>query len=203
MLKVGITGGIGSGKTTVCKIFATLGVPIYYADDNAKALMIKDADVIHQIKKIFGADAYFDNGELNRKHIAAKAFVDSSLLQQLNAIVHPAVFNDTLKWYQQHQHYPYTLYEAAIMYESGSYKLLDKIITVFAPIEDRIERTIKRDNISRTEVLDRINKQLSDEEKVKRADFVIYNDHSQPLIEQVISIHNSLLELSASNNDMH
>ena len=196
MLKVGITGGIGSGKTTVCQIFATLGIPIYYADTRAKELMISDSDVIHQIKELFGASAYDENGLLNRKHIAKKAFTNKDLLQQLNAIVHPAVFQDTLVWYQTHHEKPYSLYEAAIMFESGSYKLLDKVITVFAPIEDRIERTMKRDNITRKEVLERIDKQLSEEEKIKRADFVIYNDHSQPLIEQVLTIHQQLLLLS-------
>lgn len=196
MLKVGITGGIGSGKTTVCQIFATLGIPIYYADTRAKELMISDSDVIHQIKELFGASAYDENGLFNRKHIAEKAFTNKDLLQQLNAIVHPAVFQDTLVWYQTHHEKPYTLYEAAIMFESGSYKLLDKVITVFAPIEDRIERTMKRDNITRKEVLERIDKQLSEEEKIKRADFVIYNDYSQPLIEQVLTIHQQLLLLS-------
>lgn len=193
MLKIGITGGIGSGKTTICQIFATLGVPIYFADVRAKEIMISKADVIHQIKKIFGDNAYTTNGQLNRKHIADKAFHNKSLLQQLNAIVHPAVFEDTLNWYQTHHDKAYTLYEAAILFESGSYKLLDKIITVFAPLEDRIERTIKRDGISRNEVLERIDKQLSEEEKIKRADFVIYNDQSKSLIEQVLSIHQQII----------
>lgn len=193
MLKVGITGGIGSGKTTVCQIFATLGIPIYYADTRAKELMIVDSDVIHQIKNLFGDDAYTPDGKLNRKHIADRAFTDKNLLQQLNAIVHPAVFQDTLAWYQTHHNQPYTLYEAAIMFESGSYKLLDKVITVFAPLEDRIQRTIQRDKISREEVLERMNKQLPEEEKIKRADFVIYNDHTESLIEQVLVIHRKLL----------
>lgn len=192
MLRVGITGGIGSGKTTVCQIFATLGIPIYYADVRAKELMVADAEVIQQIKSLFGDDAYH-KGQLNRKYIADRVFHDKNLLQQLNAIVHPAVFQDTLNWYQTHHDKAYTLYEAAIMYESGSYKLLDKIITVFAPLEDRIERTIQRDHISREEVLERIDKQLPEEEKMKRADFIIYNDHSQPLIEQVLTIHGQLL----------
>lgn len=196
MLKIGITGGIGSGKTTVCKIFETFGIPIYYADIRAKELMISDSDVIQQIKKLFGVDAYDENGHLNRKLIAEKAFHDKNLLQQLNAIVHPAVFQDTLDWYQTHHNKAYTLYEAAILFESGSYKLLDKVITVFAPLEDRIARTMKRDNISRKEVLERIDKQMPEEEKMERADFIIYNDHSQPLIEQVLTIHQQLISLA-------
>lgn len=195
MLKVGITGGIGSGKTTVCQIFATLGIPIYYADVRAKELMVSDADLIQQIKKLFGDNAYHE-GELNRKYIGEKAFHDKNLLQQLNAIVHPAVFQDTLNWFQTHHHKAYTLYEAAIMFESGSYKLMDKMITVFAPLEDRISRTMKRDHISRVEVLERVDKQMPEEEKMKRADFVIYNDHSQPLIQQVLTIHQQLISIA-------
>lgn len=196
MLKVGITGGIGSGKTTVCKIFSTLGIPVYYADSSAKHLMHTDPDLIKRIKLLFGNAAYDGNGQLNRKWIAEKAFQDKNLLEQLNAIVHPAVFQDTLSWFRSHQDKPYTLYEAAIMFESGSYKLMDKMITVFAPKEDRIERTMKRDEISREDVLERIGKQLPEEEKMKRADFIIYNDHSQPLIEQVLTIHQQLLKIS-------
>ena len=196
MLKIGITGGIGSGKTTVCKIFETLKIPVYYADVRAKELMVSDFDVIQQIKKLFGEEAYTENGHLNRKLIGEKAFQDKNLLQQLNAIVHPAVFQDTLNWYQTYHDKVYTLYEAAIMFESGSYKLMDKMITVFAPLEDRIERIIKRDNISREEVLERVDKQLPEEEKISRADFVIYNDHSQPLIEQVLTIHRHIMVIS-------
>ncbi|MCC6583328.1 MAG: dephospho-CoA kinase [Chitinophagales bacterium] len=195
MLKVGITGGIGSGKTTVCQIFATLGIPIYYADVRAKELMVSDADLIQQIKKLFGDNAYHE-GELNRKYRAEKAFHDKNLLQQLNAIVHPAVFQDTLNWFQTHHDKAYTLYEAAIMFESGSYKLMDKMITVFAPLEDRISRTMKRDHIRREEVLERVDKQMPEEEKMKRADFVIYNDHSQPLIQQVLTIHQQLISIA-------
>lgn len=196
MLKIGITGGIGSGKTTVCQIFATLGIPIYYADTRAKELMISNSDVIHQVKKLFGETAYDETGQLNRKLIAEKVFNDKKLLQELNTIVHPAVFQDTLQWYQTHHDKAYTLYEAAILFESGSYKLLDKIITVFAPLEDRVERTMKRDHISREEVLERVDKQMPEEEKMNRADYIIYNDHSQPLIEQVLTIHEHIMVIS-------
>lgn len=196
MLKVGITGGIGSGKTTVCRIFSTLGIPVYYADERAKLLMTSDADVVTAVKRLFGEEAYDENGQLNRKLISDKVFNNNNLLQQLNGIVHPAVFQDTQKWFQKFQDKPYTLYEAAIMFESGSYKFMDKVITVFAPLEDRIERTLNRDKISRKEVLERINKQLPEEEKIKQADFVIYNDHSQPLIDQVLTIHHHLMVIS-------
>lgn len=199
MLKVGITGGIGSGKTTVCQIFSTLGIPVYFADVRAKEIMFTDKDVIVQIKKLFGNDAYLPDGQLNRKFISDKAFQDNNLLQQLNSIVHPAVFQDTIAWFQKHKEKAYCLYEAAIMFESGSNQMMDKMITVYAPVEDRINRTMNRDNLSRDEVLERIEKQMPEEEKMKRADFIIYNDHSQPLIEQVLTIHRQLLEISKQN----
>jgi dephospho-CoA kinase len=196
MLKVGITGGIGSGKTTVCRIFETLGIPVYYADDRAKALMNGDENIRKQVIALFGTDAYLTDGQLNRKFIAEKVFQNQPLLAQLNAIVHPAVFNDSQQWFMQHEHKPYTLYEAAILFESGSYLFLDKTITVFAPLDVRVARTMKRDNASKEEVMERVSKQLPEEEKIKKADFVIYNDHSTPLIEQVLTIHQRLIELS-------
>ncbi len=196
MLKVGITGGIGSGKTTVCRIFETLGVPVYYADDRAKELMNKDETIRKQVIALFGKDAYLTDGQLNRKFIADKVFQQQSLLAQLNAIVHPAVFNDSQAWFLRHEEKPYTLYEAAILFESGSYLFLDKTITVFAPLEERVARTMKRDKALRAEVMERVAKQMPEEEKIKKADFVIYNDHSTPLIEQVLTIHQRLIELS-------
>jgi dephospho-CoA kinase len=196
VVKVGITGGIGSGKTTVCKIFETLGIPIYYADVQAKSLMVSNKEVVAKIQSTFGIDTYFADGKLNRKYLADKVFQDKNLLQQLNAIVHPAVFLDTQQWYQIHAKSPYTLYETAILYESGSYKTMDKIITVFAPLEDRITRTMKRDNCTREEVLARVNKQMLEDEKMSKADFVVYNDHSQPVIAQVLTIHQHLISLA-------
>ncbi|MEZ5054605.1 MAG: dephospho-CoA kinase [Chitinophagales bacterium] len=195
MLKVGITGGIGSGKTTVCAIFATLGVPIYYADDRAKELMVSDEHLIQSIQGLLGEQAYNADNTLNRPFIAQQVFKDKNLLQKLNAIVHPAVFKDKQIWYETHHSKKYTLYETAILFESGSYKMLDKIITVFAPREERIARTMKRDNLSREEVLSRMDKQIAEEEKMAKSDFIIYNDHSQPLIHQVLTIHQQLISL--------
>ena len=194
MLKVGITGGIGSGKTTVCKLFATLDIPVYYADERAKEIMVSDSKIIAEIKTLFGNEAY-SNHDLNRKFIAQAVFNNNSLLKQLNAIVHPAVFQDSQHWFQQHQHTTYILYEAAIMFESGSHKLMDKMITVVAPMEDRISRTMQRDRVSREDVLARIEKQLPDEEKIKKSDYIIYNDGSRPLLEQVIEIHQQLISI--------
>jgi dephospho-CoA kinase len=196
-LKVGITGGIGSGKTTVCKIFETLGVPIYYADDRAKALMIEDKELVENVKKLFGENAYFEDGSLNRKYISDLAFQNPELLQKLNGLVHPAVLKDGNKWHTEQVNVPYTLKEAALMYESDSYKYLDKIITVLAPKELRLERAILRGGgaLKKEDIEARMDKQMQEEEKLKRADFVIFNDGNQALIPQVLKIHKALLNV--------
>ncbi len=190
---IGITGGIGSGKTTVCKIFETLGIPVYYADDRAKWLMTHDTDLIAGIQQIFGEAAYFENGELNRPYIGQIAFNNAEKLAQLNALVHPAVLRDGNEWQQAQQHVPYTLKEAALLYESGSYLDLDQMIVVTAPKEVRIQRVMQRDQLSREAVEARIDKQMPEEEKVKKADFVIYNDGEKALIPQILSIHHQLI----------
>ncbi len=191
-LKVGITGGIGSGKTTVCHIFETLGIPVYYADDRAKALMTEDAALIKAVKNLFGEAAYLADGSLNRGHISEIAFSNPLILNELNAIVHPAVRNDGTRWHDAQTDVPYTLKEAALHFESGGYKLMDKMICVVAPQELRIERVILRGPLKRSEIEARIAKQLPDEDKIKRSDFVIYNDGIQALIPQVMAIHAAL-----------
>jgi dephospho-CoA kinase len=193
-LKVGITGGIGSGKTTVCKIFETLGIPVYYADDRAKSLMVENKDLVARIKQIFGENAYTEEGELNRNYISQVAFTNPEKLKELNAAVHPVVLEDGIKWHEAQTHVPYTLKEAALLFESGSYMALDKIITVTAPVEVRIERVMKRNKTSREEVEARIAKQMPEEEKAKRSDFVINNDGEHALIPQVMEIHAKLLK---------
>ncbi len=192
MLKVGITGGIGAGKTTVCRLFELLNVPVYYADDRAKALMTDDQELVAQIKILLGNQAYFEDGSLNRKHIASIVFKDKGKLALLNALVHPAVAKDSQIWFSQLKNTPFALKEAALLFEAGSYKELDQIITVAAPLELRIERVMKRDNVTRDAVLARIDKQLPQEEKVKQSDFVINNDTEDSLIQQVIEIRNKL-----------
>lgn len=192
MQHLGITGGIGSGKTTVCKIFETLGIPIYYADDRAKFLMSHDPNLIMGIIELFGQEAYLEPQVLNRAHIAQVAFNDKDKLTQLNALVHPAVARDGLEWQAAQYDVPYTLKEAALLYESGSYRSLDKIIVVTAPLKLRIERVMARDGAKREEVEARIAKQMPESEKVNMADFVIYNDGEQALIPQVMSIHRQL-----------
>ena len=196
MLKAGITGGIGSGKTTVCKIFEGLGVPIYYADDRAKYLMQHEHFLIDQIKKNFGEDVYV-NGTLDRKLLAGKVFNDKAKLALLNSLVHPAVYRDTERWVeeQREKKVPYILKEAALLVETGSYKALDKLIVVTAPVETRVGRVTDRDKADVEEVMARIRNQLPDEEKIQLADFVIVNDGSlEDLEEQVLKIHEKMIE---------
>ena len=188
-LQIGITGGIGSGKSLVCKIFESLGVPVYDADSRAKVLMITDGILISQIKKEFGPMSYHEDGTLNRKHIGEIAFRDPQKLKALDAMVHPHVGDDYAKWAAA-QHHPYVIKEAALLFEAGSYKTLDKIIVVSAPEDLRIKRVIARDP-NRTEqvVKDIIRNQMADSEKVRRADFIVTNDESQLVIPQVLALH--------------
>ncbi len=193
MLRVGITGGIGSGKTTVCKIFAQFGIPIYSADDQAKRLMVEDDDLVEAIERLFGIQAYTDDGLLNTRHISEMAFNDASLLQKLNALVHPAVTNDFREWSLK-QTSPYVIKEAALMYESGSYRELDYVVTVSAPKELRITRSMERDSSTREQVLARLKKQWSENDRNDAADFIILNDGKHALIPQVQDLHQRFLE---------
>lgn len=194
--QIGVTGGIGSGKTTVCKLFETLGIPVYYADDRAKKIMVESPDLIKGIKSAFGEEAYTSDGELNRLYLAQIVFNDQSKLATLNGLVHPAVHADGQAWIAAQKNAPYALNEAALMVESGGYKRMDKLISVFAPQEIRIQRVMQRDGSTKEQVLARLNKQLPEIEKIKVADFVINNDGNHSLIKQVYAIHQHLLRLS-------
>jgi len=187
MIKMGITGGIGSGKSTVCSLFQVLGIPVYNADNEAKNLMVNDIALKNNIINLMGPETYI-NGELNREFIASKVFKDTDLLKKLNDIVHPAVKKDFIAW-SESQKAPYVIYEAALMIESGSYKLMDKIIVVAAPMKLRIARVCLRDNASIEKVKDRINNQLTQKDMLKYADHVITNDGKKSLIKQVIELH--------------
>lgn len=195
MIKAGITGGIGSGKTTCCKIFEELGVPVYYADQRAKDMYVENPEVKEQVIALLGKDAYNQN-ELQRKYIAGKVFTDKSLLKKLNAIIHPAVGEDYQKFLKRNAKSNYTLKEAAVMIESGSARNLDYLIVVTAPQADRIERIAKRDDASREDIKNRMENQLSDEERLKHADFIIHNTTLAHLREQVESIHEQLLKIA-------
>lgn len=194
MLKIGITGSIGSGKSIVCKIFEQLGVPIYNADLRAKILMVSNAEIIEKVKLLFGDESYTETGELNRKHLSDIAFNNKDLLTQLNQIVHPIVFKDFENWLieKEQLNNKYIIKEAALMFETDSYKKLDKFIVVTAPMELRISRTMQRDSILKEQVLSRMNNQMSQEEKLAKADYEIINNEQTSLIEQVFSLHQQL-----------
>ncbi|MFT3935445.1 MAG: dephospho-CoA kinase [Chitinophagaceae bacterium] len=196
-LRVGITGGMGSGKTIVAAIFATLGIPVYQADDAAKRLMNEDESLKEQIKKVFGEEAYKED-RLDRSYLGSLVFNNPEKLEKLNAIVHPATIADGEAWMQQ-QTSPYAIKEAAIIFESGSQRYLDYIIGVTAPATLRIHRSMKRDNLSRDEVMARLSKQMNDAIKMKLCDVVIINDEQQALIPQVMKVHEQLMKQATSN----
>jgi dephospho-CoA kinase len=191
MRRIGITGGIGSGKSMVARVFAALGTPVYDSDSRAKWLMANDLVLRGQLQAAFGAETYDATGQLNRPYLAQVAFNDATQLARLNALVHPRVGEDFATWAaaQAAAGYPYILKEAALLYESGAYKGLDSIITVFAPAEVRLARVRSRDaHRSAAEVQAIMDKQLSEEEKLQRADYVIYNDNSQLVLPQVLAL---------------
>ena len=194
MLRIGITGGIGSGKSTVARIFGVLGIPVYYADGAAKRLMNEDPRLIEQIIQHFGSDAYED-GKLNRSYISSLVFNDKEKLDLLNSIVHPATIRDSDDWMKL-QNSPYVLKEAALIFESGSQQGLDYVIGVSAPAPLRIHRAMKRDGISRAEVTARMTRQIQETIKMRLCNFIIINDEQTMLIPQVITLHNKLMELS-------
>ncbi|MBS1950658.1 MAG: Dephospho-CoA kinase [Cytophagales bacterium] len=188
-IRVGVTGGIGAGKSIVCRIFAGLGVPVYDADTQAKKLMNKDPYLTHEIKKYFGEKSY-KNGQLNREYLSNEVFNDPEKLEQLNQLVHPRVGEDSNEWMRQHNNFAYLIKEAALLFESGAYKELDKIIVVTAPEETRVKRVMQRDPFrSREEVIKIIRNQLSEEEKMRRADYLIFNDERTLVIPQVLKLH--------------
>jgi dephospho-CoA kinase len=196
MLKIGLTGNMGSGKTTVSKVFEVLGIPIFYADDAAKEVMVTDAILISGIKSAFGDKAYFDDGTLNRKYIAGIVFNDSKQLAKLNSLVHPATFRAFDAWVKGISGVSYVLKEAALLFESDSYKLCDYTIMVQAPLETRIKRVMQRDGLARDEIEKRNAQQFSEEKKAKLADYLINNDGSQLVIPQVLKLHEVFLSLA-------
>jgi dephospho-CoA kinase len=192
MIKVGVTGGIGSGKTLICRVFEKLGVPVFYADDEAKRLLDADPEVKEAMMEYFGRDIYDDKG-LKKAHLASKIFNNQDALSKVNSIVHPAVRQLFVGWAKEKEAaFPYVIEEAAILFESGVYKDLDFNILVYAPEELRISRVISRDNIDREKVKVRMQHQMRDEEKINMADAVIYNDESRLVLPQILEINKRL-----------
>jgi dephospho-CoA kinase len=195
MKKIGITGGIGAGKSLICEVFQLLGIPNYPADFRAKWLQSNDPELKAKIAFHFGKEAYFENGELNRSYLSKEVFGDDEKLNLLNRLVHPAVADDFNNWCTQHADKPYVLKEAALLFETGSYKQLDATINVHANQDLRLKRTLERDpDRSEENVLSIMKKQFSDEERIDLADFIIYNDESRSVIKQVMELHEKLLQ---------
>lgn len=192
MLRVGITGGIGSGKSTVARVFEVLGIPVYNADTAARQLMNEDDTLRQAIRQHFGEDSYKD-GILNRSYLAARVFDNPEKLALLNSLTHPATIRHAEEWMQRQQA-PYTLKEAALIFESGSSAQLDFVIGVYAPQALRIVRVTGRDQISREEVLKRMQRQIDETIKMKLCDAVIINDDQHPVIPQVLTLHQQLLQ---------
>ncbi|WP_297793592.1 dephospho-CoA kinase [uncultured Eudoraea sp.] len=190
---VGLTGGIGSGKTTVAKLFKELGIPVYNSDSRAKELMCESEELKTAIKDLLGKKSY-KNESLNKKYIADKVFTNKNLLQKLNAIVHPAVKKDFMAWVEK-KSTPYVIQEAAVLFENGSYKNFDKMILVKAPKADRLERIMKRDKHEKEEILARMENQWKDSEKIPLSDFIIENIDLEKTKLQVHSIHDQLLKI--------
>ena len=197
MITAGITGGIASGKSVVCEVFKLLGVPIYNADTAAKVLANTDREIKNDLIKLFGDDIYEGNN-LNRKKLSEIIFNNKTALENTNKIIHPRVINDFLRWAEEHKDHKYILMEAAILYESGTYKMLNKVITVTGPKQLRISRALSRENFTK-QIIENIQKnQILDEEKVKRSHYVILNDNKTLILPQILRIHQQLLNINRS-----
>jgi dephospho-CoA kinase len=190
-MKLGITGGIGSGKTSVCRVFSVLGIPIFSADPEAQAIMNNDDSIISGINRIAGKDLY-PGGILNRGELASLIFNNPDILSSVNSLVHPAVFRQFQEWAEV-QTTPYVIMEAAILFESGASKFVDRVATVIAPVEERISRVIKRNKLSREQVMERIRNQMDDEERIKISDYVINNSENEMIIPVILGIHEDIL----------
>jgi dephospho-CoA kinase len=195
-MTLGITGGIGSGKTSVCRVFNVLGIPVFSADSTAKKIMDTDDGVILGINSIAGKNLYL-SGSLDRKELASIIFGNRSLLEKVNSLVHPVVFDHFRKW-EKEQTTPYIIMEAAILFESGASRIVDKTATVVAPKEERISRVVERNGLSREQVIERMANQLDDESRIKMSDYVIQNSEDDMIIPVILKIHEDMLILTNS-----
>ncbi|MCE7065705.1 dephospho-CoA kinase [Dyadobacter sp. CY326] len=188
-LQVGITGGIGSGKSVVCQLFSCLGIPVYNADNRAKWLTNNDLTVRERVIALLGNNAYTDTGSYNTAYVSSIVFKDENLLKALNAIIHPVVMQDTADWVRNNHQSPYVLKEAAIMNKAGDHNSLDYVVVVEAPVALRVKRILQRDQRSEEQIRAIIERQVSDEERRKLADFIVLNDEKSALIPQVMKLH--------------
>jgi len=190
-MKLGITGGIGSGKTSVCKVFGVLGIPVFSADPEAQIIMNTDKSIVDGINDIAGKNIY-PAGELDKTELAKLIFNDLDILRKVNSLVHPVVFQHFTEWAET-QTAPYAIMEAAILFESGASNYVDRVATVLAPVEERISRVIKRNKLTREQVLERIKNQMDDEERIKLSDYVINNSENEMIIPVILDIHQDIL----------
>jgi len=190
-MKLGITGGIGSGKTSVCRVFNVLGIPVFSADPEAQKIMNENSKIKRGINEIAGRNIY-PHGKLDRMELASLIFNDPESLKKVNALVHPAVFENFIQWAEK-QTAPYVIMEAAIMFESGASKLVDRVATIVAPVEERIARVTLRNKLTREQVMDRIRNQMTDKERIKRSDYIISNSENEMIIPVILSINEDIL----------
>jgi len=193
ILKLGVTGGIGSGKTTVCKMFEVLGIPVFSADDEAKKIQDVNPEIREQINILAGRDLY-SAGYLDRSELAKIVFSDKVLLKKINSIIHPVVFSLFKEWVSM-QDAPYSVMEAAILFESGAFRMMDRIATVVTPVEERIERLLKGNRMTREQITSRMNNQIDDDSRIRQADFVIYNSENDMIIPAILRIHQEMLNI--------
>ena len=192
MIKLGLTGGIGSGKSTIARIFQELGIAVYYADVEAKKFLLHE-NVIQKLRALFGEGIIANNGAVDKVALAAIVFTNENELKKLNALIHPLLEEDFRLWAEKRKSEKYIVKEAAILFEAGFDKSVNQIITVSAPEQQRIERVIKRDGVSQQQVLDRISKQWTDRQREDKSDFVIYNGDNDMILEKVLEIHKIML----------
>jgi dephospho-CoA kinase len=192
-LKLGVTGGIGSGKTTVCRVFEVLGIPVYSADEEARKIQDTDRELIDKINSLAGKDLY-STGKLDRPELARLIFNNKDLLEKVNSLIHPVVFRNFRKWVTE-QDSPYSIMEAAILFESGTYRTMDKILTVITPMEERIDRLVRGKKLTREQVMERINNQIDDESRIKKSDYIIFNSDNDMIIPAILGVHEEMLNL--------
>lgn len=197
ILKLGITGGIGSGKTTVCKVFSVLGISVFSADEEAKRIQDNDREIRKKISEAAGKDLY-STGSLDRQELARLIFRDNELLKKVNSIIHPAVFGYFNDWIQK-QDPPYVIMEAAILFESGAAGMMDRVVTVVTPVEERIQRLLRGNKFTREQITERIRNQIDDGSRISQSDFVIFNSENDMIIPSVLGIHNAMLKLYRKN----